>query len=107
MNWVYLIIIVLVILFILYLIRPKPSNQTTATTRTIQIAPAYGTESMAPLSVYNNPSGIGYVLEEPRRNMSYDLRGDPFRIPKQDFVWNNSEIAQYEVEPVFYGDSLY
>jgi len=26
------------------------------------------------------------------RNMSYDLRGDPFIIPKQRFIWNNSYI---------------
>jgi hypothetical protein len=44
-----------------------------------------------------------YVAETPRRNMSYDLRGDPFRIPKQQFAWNNSEIPEYNIEPAFYG----
>lgn len=24
------------------------------------------------------------------RNMSYDLRGDPFRINKRNYIWNNS-----------------
>ena len=26
------------------------------------------------------------------RNMSYDLRGDPLIIPKQQFIWNNSNL---------------
>lgn len=24
------------------------------------------------------------------RNMNYDLRGDPFRINKRNYIWNNS-----------------
>jgi len=27
-----------------------------------------------------------------RRNMSYDIRGDPIIIPKTNFVWNNGTI---------------
>ena len=27
------------------------------------------------------------------RNMSYDLRGDPIKIPKQSFMWNNSTLT--------------
>jgi hypothetical protein len=26
-------------------------------------------------------------------NMSYDLRGDPLKIPKYSFMWNNSTIT--------------
>ena len=35
--------------------------------------------------------------------MSYDLRGDPFVTPKSQFLWNNSSIPSYNVEPAFYG----
>lgn len=56
------------------------------------------------LSLYRKE--LFYVLETPRKNMSYDLRGDPFRIPKRQFAWNNSEIPEYEVQPAFYGNDM-
>lgn len=75
-----------------------PNRQATGTNTTL--------ENMAPLSVFDNPHGYFYIAQTPRRNMSYDLRGDPFRIPKQTFIWNNSSIPEYEAVPVFYGDLL-
>jgi len=29
----------------------------------------------------------------PTRNMSYDLRGDPYRPPRGSFLWSNSTIG--------------
>lgn len=102
----YLLVVVLILILVI-LFWPSGSNNypiayTAQTTNQLnnQI------ENMAPLSVFNNPHGFYYVSEPPRKNMSYDLRGDPLRIPKQDFIWNNSEIPEYNAVPVFTGDII-
>ncbi|AYV80197.1 MAG: hypothetical protein Gaeavirus15_7 [Gaeavirus sp.] len=54
-------------------------------------------------SVTNNPVSpmvygpqFGYWPQQMLRhttNMSYDMRGDPLAIPKQSYIWNNSDLS--------------
>lgn len=100
----FLIVIILVIIFVVIIWWPWPTQQNIY--KVTPVATNTGTdmqmEQMAPLSVFGGQRGCYYALETPRKYMSHDLRGDPFRIPKRQFVWNYSTIPEYEAAPVCY-----
>lgn len=92
-------IVVLIIIFVIIYLLSQSSNQYPYYMQMMQ-------EQMAPLSVFDHPDGVSYVLQPPRKYMSQDIRGDPLRIPKQEFPWLNSEIPMYDAVPIYYGELL-
>ena len=51
-------------------------------------------QSFIPMNWYWNSLGT-------TTNMSYDLRGDPIVIPKNNFIWNNSSLFPIHNRPLY------